>query len=67
MIYLLGERLNHKFVEKTFKSAQFKVIVRVYFPGERLSLLIICEKKGIEKDEYENIFYNGLYLLIEIF
>ena len=41
-----GERLNRKYVKKTFKSAQVKVMVWACFTGERLGPMIICDEGG---------------------
>jgi hypothetical protein len=60
-----GERLNPKYVKKTFKSAQVKVMVWACFTGERLGPLIVCDEGGIGADEYEDIIYDGLFSLID--
>ena len=60
-----GERLNRKYVKKTFKSAQVKIMVWACFTGERLGPLIICDEGGIGADEYEDILYDGLFSLID--
>jgi hypothetical protein len=60
-----GERLNPKYVKKTFKSAQVKVMVWACFTGERLGPLIVCDDGGIGADEYEDIIYDGLFSLID--
>ena len=60
-----GERLNWKYVKKTFKSAQVKVMVWACFTGERLGPLIVCDDGGIGADEYEDILYDGLFSLID--
>jgi DDE superfamily endonuclease len=60
-----GERLNRKYVKKTFKSAQVKVMVWACFTGERLGPLIVCDEGGIGADEYEDIIYDGLFSLID--
>lgn len=60
-----GERLNRKYVKKTFKSAQVKVMVWACFTGERLGPLIVCDDGGIGADEYEDILYGGLFSLID--
>jgi transposase len=60
-----GERLNRKYVKKTFKSAQVKVMVWASFTGERLGPLLVCEEGGIGADEYEEILYDGLFSLID--
>jgi len=59
------ERLNRKYVKKTFKSAQVKVMVWACFTGERLGPLIVCEEGGVSTDEYEDILYDGLFSLID--
>ena len=60
-----GERLNRKYVKKTFKSAQVKVMVWACFTGDRLGPLIICDEGGIGANEYEDILYDGLFSLID--
>jgi DDE superfamily endonuclease len=60
-----GERLNPKYVKKTFKSAQVKVMVWACFTGERLGPLVICDEGGIGANEYEDIIYDGLFSLID--
>ena len=60
-----GERLNWKYVKKTFKSAQVKVMVWACFTGDRLGPLIICDEGGIGANEYEDILYDGLFSLID--
>ena len=50
-----GEGLNRKYVKKTFKSAQIKVMVWACFTGERLRPMIICDEGGIGANEYEDI------------
>jgi len=60
-----GERLNPKYVTKTFKSAQVKVMVWACFTGKRLGPLIVCDEGGIGADEYEDIIYDGLFSLID--
>jgi len=65
VIHPPGERLNHKYVKKTFKSAQVKVMVWACFTGERLGPMIICEEGGIGANEYEDILYDGLFSLID--
>jgi hypothetical protein len=60
-----GERLNRRYVKKTFKSAQVKVMVWACFTGERLGPLIVCDDGGIGTDEYEDILYDGLFSLID--
>jgi len=60
-----GERLNPKYVKKTFKSAQVKVMVWACFTGERLGPLIVCEEGGVGANEYEDILYDGLFSLID--
>jgi len=42
----LEERLNPKYVKRTFKSARVKVRVWACFTGERLGPLIVCDKGG---------------------
>ena len=60
-----GERLNPKYVKKSFKSAQVKVMVWACFTGDRLGPLIVYDKGGIGADEYEDILYDGLFSLID--
>ena len=60
-----GERLNRKYVKKTFKSAQVKVMVWACFTGERLGPLVVCDEGGIGADEYEDILYDGLFSLVD--
>lgn len=60
-----GERLNRRYVKKTFKSAQVKTMIWACFTGERLGLLIVCDEGGIGADEYEDILYDGLFSLID--
>jgi len=64
VIHLLEERLNSKYVKKTFKSAQVKIMIWACFTDERLGPLIVCDEGGIGADEYENIIYDGLFSLI---
>ena len=59
------ERLNRKYVRKTFKSAQVKVMVWACFTGERLGSLLICDEGRIGADEYEDILYDGLFSLVD--
>jgi len=60
-----GERLNPKYVKKTFKSAQVKIMVWACFTAERLGPLIICDEGGIGANEYEDIIYDSLFSLID--
>ena len=60
-----GERLNPKYVKRSFKSAQVKVMVWACFTGDRLGPLIVCDEGGIGADEYEDILYDGLFSLID--
>ena len=60
-----GERFNSRYVKKTFKSAQVKVMIWACFTGERLGPLIVCDEGGIRADEYEEILYDGLFSLID--
>ena len=60
-----GERLNRKYVKKTFKSAQVKVMVWACFTGDRLGPLVVCDEGGIGANEYEDILYDGLFSLID--
>jgi hypothetical protein len=65
VIHPPGERLNQKYVKKTFKSTQVKVMVWVCFTGGRLGPLIICDNGGIGADEYKDILYNRLFSLVD--
>ena len=60
-----GERFNRKYVKKTFKSAQVKVMVWACFTGNRLGPLVVCDKGGIGANGYEDILYDGLFSLID--
>jgi len=60
-----GQRLNSRYVKKSFKFAQVKVMVWGCFTGNRLGPLIVCEERGISADGYEDILYDGLFLLID--
>jgi Transposase/DDE superfamily endonuclease len=60
-----GERFNPKYVKKTFKSAQVKVMVWGCFTGTRLGPLIVCDEEGIGANEYEDIIYDGLFSLVD--
>ena len=60
-----GERLNQKYVKKTFKSTEVKVMVWACLTGERLGLLLVYDEGGIGADEYEDILYDGLFLLVD--
>ena len=60
-----GERLNRKFVKKTFKSAQIKGMVWACFTGERLGPTIICDEGGIGANEYDDILYDDLFSLVD--
>ena len=60
-----GERLNPKYVKKTFKGEQVKVMVCPCFTGERLGPLIVCDEGGVGADEYEDITYDSLFSLID--
>jgi len=60
-----GERLNRKYVKKTFKGAHVKVMVWACFTGDRLGPMIICDDGGIGANEYEDILYDGLFSLID--
>src|SRR5205085_6607309 len=65
VIQLRGERLNPRYVKKTFKSTQVKVMVWACFIGERLGPLIVCDEGGIGADKYEDILYDGVFSLID--
>jgi hypothetical protein len=60
-----GQRLNPRYVKKSFKSAQVKVMVWGCFTDKRLGPLIVCEEGGIGADEYEDILCDGLFSLID--
>ena len=60
-----GERLNPKYVKKTFKGSRVKVMVWACFSGERLGPLIVCDDEAIDGEEYEDILYDGLFSLID--
>ena len=60
-----GERLNPKYVKKSFKEKRVKVMVWGCFTGGRLGPLIICDEGGIGANEYEDILYDGLFSLID--
>jgi hypothetical protein len=60
-----GERLNRRYVKKSFKGERVKVMVWGCFTGERLGPLIVCDDGGIGADEYEDILYDGLFSLID--
>ena len=59
------EKYNPRYVKKTFKSTQVKVMVWACFTGERLGSLIVCDNGGIRADEYEDIIYDGLFSLVD--
>jgi len=60
-----GERLNPKYVKKTFKDARIKVMVWACFTGDRLGPLIVCDDESIGAAEYEDILYDGLFSLVD--
>jgi DDE superfamily endonuclease/Transposase len=60
-----NERLNPKYVNKTFKGEHVNVMVWACFTGDRLGPLIVCDQGGIGADEYEDIIYDGLFSLID--
>src|SRR5579859_4882453 len=60
-----GERLNPKYVNKTFKGERVNIMVCACFTGDRLGPLIVCDQRGIGADEYEDIIYDGLFSLID--
>jgi len=60
-----GERLNRKYVKKTFTSAHVKVMVWACFTGDWLGRMVICDEGGIGANEYEDILYDGLFSLID--
>ena len=49
VIHPPGERLDRKYVNKTFKSAQVKVMVWAYFTGDRLGPLVVCDEGGLAR------------------
>ena len=59
------ERLNPKYVKRTFKNAHVKVMVWACFSGERLGPLIVCDEGGIGANEYMDILYDGLFSLVD--
>ena len=65
MIYPEGERLNPKYVKKSFKFQRVKVMVWGCFTGSKLGPLIICDDGGIGAAEYEDILYDGLFSSID--
>ena len=40
-------------------------MVQTCFPGQKLSPLIICDKRGIEANKYEDFIYKSLFSLID--
>jgi len=60
-----GERLNPRYVKKSFKSAQVKVMVWACFTGERIGPLLVCDEGAMGADEYMDILYEGLFSLID--
>ena len=50
------ERLNPKYVKKTFKGEEVKVMVWACFRGERLGPLIVCDEGGLEQLSTMRIF-----------
>jgi hypothetical protein len=60
-----GERLNPKYVKRTYKSTHVKVMVWACFTGERIGPLIICDEGGVGANEYEDILYDGLFSLLD--
>jgi len=60
-----GERLNRKYIKKTFKCTQIKVMIWACFTGERLGPLRVYDEGGIGADEYEDLIYDGLFSLID--
>ena len=58
------ERLNRKYV-KAFKSAQIRIMVCVCFTDDRIDSLIVCDERGIDADEYEDILYDDLFSLVD--
>jgi hypothetical protein len=60
-----GERLNPKYVKKTFKGEHVRGMVWACFTSNRLGPLIVCDEGGISANEYEDILYDGLFSLID--
>jgi hypothetical protein len=60
-----SERLNPKYVKKSFKGERVKIMVWACFTGNRVGPLIVCDDGGIGSDEYEDILYDGLFSLID--
>jgi hypothetical protein len=60
-----GERLNPKYVKKSFKGEHIRVMVWACFTGNRVGPLIVCDEGGIGANEYEDILYDGLFSLID--
>src|SRR5579859_5424429 len=60
-----GEKLNPKYVKKTFKGDCVTVMVWACFTGERLGPLIVCDEGGIGADEYQDTLFDGLFSLID--
>jgi hypothetical protein len=60
-----GERLNPKYVKRTYKTAQVKVMVWACFTGERVGPLIVCDEGRVGANEYEDILYDGLFSLLD--
>ena len=65
MIRPQGERLNSKYVKKSFKGNRVKIMVWACFSGERLGPLVVCDEEAIGEAEYEDILYDGLFSLID--
>ena len=51
-----GERLNRKYVKKTFKGAYVKVMVWACFTGDRLGPLVVCDQGGIGRMNMKTFF-----------
>lgn len=60
-----GERLNPKYVKKTFKGECVTVMVWACFTGERLGPLIVCNEGGMCADEYQDTLFDGLFSLFD--
>jgi len=60
-----GEKLNPKYVKKTFKGERVTVMVWACFTSERLGPLIVCDEGGIGANEYQDNLYDGLFCLID--
>ena len=57
-----GERLNRKYVKKTFKDVRVKVMVWACFTGNRLGPLVVCEEGGLEQTNMKIFYMTGYFL-----